>query len=143
MTPTAELRRIIELGERATAGLWSVEGPDDFGDYNITHPTDALAVAAVVSNMRPADEVAANADLVGLASILPNIARELIQAREALAECIPVLELRVLELESAHEQALPHRPKSESRLIQKAKQRLAAVRALLPQPTAAQEATNE
>lgn len=53
-----------------TPGPWRVEGPDMFGDFNILHPADALAVAAVVSNMRPADEVLANANLVAAATEL-------------------------------------------------------------------------
>ena len=40
---------------------WTVEGPDDFGDYNILHGGDALAIGAVVSNMRPPTITAANA----------------------------------------------------------------------------------
>ena len=47
-----------------TPGLWSIAGPDQFGDYNIHHPGDRLAIGAVVSNMRPADEVAANAEFI-------------------------------------------------------------------------------
>jgi hypothetical protein len=45
---------------------WVAEGPDMFGDYNIVRgdSAEALAVAAVVSNMRPAEEVAANAALI-------------------------------------------------------------------------------
>nr|WP_144033761.1 hypothetical protein [Sphingomonas laterariae] len=38
-----------------------------FGDYNIHQPDVRAAVAAVVSNLRPADEVAANAHLVAAA----------------------------------------------------------------------------
>lgn len=52
---------------RGTPGPWRAEGPDHFGDHNILHPADSLAVAAVVSNMRPAGEVAANARLVAAA----------------------------------------------------------------------------
>ena|SRR3989304_752122 len=46
-----------------TPGPWRAEGPDPFGDWNILHDGDALAIGAVVSNMRPAFEVAANARL--------------------------------------------------------------------------------
>lgn len=46
-----------------TPGPYRCEGPDPFGDWNILHPGDALAVAAVVSNMREPEEVAANAHL--------------------------------------------------------------------------------
>ncbi len=38
-----------------------------FGDFNILHNADALAVAAVVSNMRYPQEVAANAALIAAA----------------------------------------------------------------------------
>lgn len=44
-----------------TAGPWSVEGPDPFGDYNILGPISRLAIGAVVSNLRAPAEVAANA----------------------------------------------------------------------------------
>ncbi|WP_414462927.1 hypothetical protein [Hyphomicrobium sp. DY-1] len=47
-----------------TAGPWFAEGPDEFGDFNIHHPADRLAVAAVVSNLRPPSEVAANAAFI-------------------------------------------------------------------------------
>lgn len=50
-----------------TAGPWNADGPDVFGDWNILHPADSLAVAAVVSNMREAHIVAANARLVAAA----------------------------------------------------------------------------
>lgn len=43
---------------------WHTEGPDDFGDYNILHDGDSLAVGAVVSNLRSPKEVAANAALI-------------------------------------------------------------------------------
>jgi hypothetical protein len=46
-----------------TPGPYRAEGPDMFGDFNILHNGDALAVAAVVSNLRPPAEVAANAHL--------------------------------------------------------------------------------
>lgn len=52
---------------RWTEGPWRAEGPDPFGDLNILHPADALAIAAVVSNMRPAEEVVANAHLIAAA----------------------------------------------------------------------------
>ncbi len=53
-----------------TDGPWNIDGPDCFGDFNILCDGDALAIAAVVSNMRPADEVAANAYLLGAAKKL-------------------------------------------------------------------------
>lgn len=49
----------------ATQGPWTAEGPDDFGDYNILPGNgESAAVAAVVSNLRPDDEVRANAAVV-------------------------------------------------------------------------------
>lgn len=51
-------------------GPWHFEGPDDFGDYNILQPDITVAVAAVVSNLRPADEVLYNARLVAAAPLL-------------------------------------------------------------------------
>lgn len=48
---------------KATPGPYRADGPDMFGDYNLLHEGDELAVAAVVSNMRPPEEVKANADL--------------------------------------------------------------------------------
>jgi hypothetical protein len=50
-----------------TAGPWSFEGPDMFGDFNVLHPADCGAVAAVVNNGRPAGEVLANARLIAAA----------------------------------------------------------------------------
>lgn len=43
---------------------WYAEGPDQFGDYNILHEGDALAIGAVVSNLRHPSEIAANAALI-------------------------------------------------------------------------------
>lgn len=50
-----------------TAGPWKNGGPDDFGDHPIGHNADNLAVAAVVTNLRSPDEVAANAHLIAAA----------------------------------------------------------------------------
>jgi hypothetical protein len=61
-----------------TAGPWSAEGPDDFGDFNILHRGDSLAVAAVVSNMRHPHIVSANAMIVASA---PELFDMLLQAR--------------------------------------------------------------
>ena len=47
-----------------TRGPWTIEGPDQFGDFNIHHPADRLAIGAVVSNLRPSEEVAANAHFI-------------------------------------------------------------------------------
>jgi hypothetical protein len=55
---------VTEREGRHTELPWRAEGPDPFGDYNILHPADSLAVAAVVSNMRPDIEVKANAALI-------------------------------------------------------------------------------
>lgn len=53
-----------------TPGPWRAEGPDMFGDFNICHPADALAVGAVVSNLRAPEQVAANAALIAAAPAL-------------------------------------------------------------------------
>lgn len=60
---------------------WAAEGPDMFGDYNIIGPDEALAVAAVVSNMRDPAIVAANAAFIVRAC---NIHYDLLEALEAL-----------------------------------------------------------
>ena len=62
-----------------TPGPFWAEGPDEFGDYNILHKGNSLAVAAVVSNMRPPGTVKANADLLAAAP-------DLLEALEALAD---------------------------------------------------------
>lgn len=74
---TARVREVVEKQRgRHTPGPWRPDGPDPFGDYNILHPADCLAVAAVVSNMRAPREVAANAALVAAApDLLDTIAR--------------------------------------------------------------------
>lgn len=58
-----------------TAGPWEAKGPDPFGDWTIAPKGRALAVAAVVSNMQPPAEVAANARLVAAAPALAIMAR--------------------------------------------------------------------
>lgn len=56
------------MGEvKFTPGPWSQEGPDEFGDHNILHPGDALAIGAVVSNLRKPAETLANAHLIAAA----------------------------------------------------------------------------
>ncbi len=59
-----------------TNAPWKSEGPDQFGDYNIVNGEAKLAIAAVVSNLRPAAEVAANARLVAAAPSLASALRE-------------------------------------------------------------------
>lgn len=51
-------------------GPWNFEGPDAFGDYNIHQPGIMAAVAAVISNLRPEEEVLHNARLVAAAPLL-------------------------------------------------------------------------
>jgi hypothetical protein len=53
-----------------TPGPWTAEPADMFGDHNIIladSREDARAIAAVVSNIRDPDEVAANARLIAAA----------------------------------------------------------------------------
>lgn len=67
-----------------TPGPYRCEGPDPFGDWNILHPSDALAVAAVVSNMREPEEVAANARLFSAA---PELYEALEMVRDGDDDC--------------------------------------------------------
>ncbi|ADJ21948.1 hypothetical protein Hden_1541 [Hyphomicrobium denitrificans ATCC 51888] len=65
--------------EDRTAGPWTIEGPDQFGDYNIHHPADRLAIGAVVSNLRPPEENAANAHFIVTACNAYEPMREALQ----------------------------------------------------------------
>lgn len=51
------------MSER-TPRPWRIEGPDDFGDYNILHNEGKWAIGAVVSNLNPPELVRANAELI-------------------------------------------------------------------------------
>ena len=73
-----------------TPGGWKAEPADMFGDHNITLADDAgdcRAIAAVVANLRPEAEVAANARLIAaapeLAKGLANIFAKLDRSGEA------------------------------------------------------------
>jgi hypothetical protein len=63
-----------------TVGQWIAEPADWFGDHNIVLATgdDRRAVAAVVSNMRDAREVEANARLIAAAPDLLAVACEML-----------------------------------------------------------------
>lgn len=69
------------MKDKFTPGPWFAESADMFGDHNIVtgDQIDRLAVAAVVSNMRPTETVEANAHLIAAApemlAILESIAR--------------------------------------------------------------------
>lgn len=64
---SALVAELDEMERKATEGPWRHEGPDPFDDYNIMPPTQGGgAIAAVVSNGRPAAEVGANAALITL-----------------------------------------------------------------------------
>ena len=65
-----------------TPGPYRADGPDMFGDYNILHDGGALAIAAVVQNLRDKDEVAANAALFSASS-------EMLEALECLLDGFP------------------------------------------------------
>ena len=67
-----------------TPGPFWAEGPDEFGDYNILHKGNSLAVAAVVSNMRAPRTVKAYADLLAAA---PDLLGALEAAIRELDEC--------------------------------------------------------
>lgn len=55
---------MTDLISKYTDGPWMLDGPDEFGDYNVVSPEGPSAVAAVVSNLRDPEQVAANARLV-------------------------------------------------------------------------------
>lgn len=74
------LKRVDEAG--FTPGPWHAEGPDQFGDFNIHHERYRLAVAAVVSNMHPPEEVAANARLIAAAPDMFEALRNLLAATD-------------------------------------------------------------
>lgn len=63
-----------------TPGPWVAEEADFFGDHNIIladSAGDSSAIAAVVSNLRPALEVANNASLIAAAPEMAEALREL------------------------------------------------------------------
>lgn len=62
-----------------TKGPWRAEGPDWFGDYNIMHPADSLAIGAAVTNLRQAAEVRANALLLAAAPDMLEVLRAIIE----------------------------------------------------------------
>lgn len=74
-----------------TPGPWEAIGPDPFGDYTIAPESEVLAVGAsmcggpgtslAVSNMRPPEEVAANASLIAAA---PDLLRALTLAHTTI-----------------------------------------------------------
>lgn len=70
-----------EATEGHTPGPWHSDEADMFGDYTITQVGEISAVAAVISNCRPAEEVAANAALVDAA---PAMKAEIERLRAAL-----------------------------------------------------------
>jgi len=72
-----------------TPGPYRADGPDPFGDYNILHPADYSAVAAVVSNCRPAPEVHATALLFGATHDLLEALLAQEKADEALTADVP------------------------------------------------------
>lgn len=91
-----------------TPGPWRAEGPDMFGDFNIIPPDAMLAVAAVVSNLRPAERVAANAAVVAAAPDLLDVARICLDAererRKKLKPGAPATtycEARIAKIEAA------------------------------------------
>lgn len=65
-----------------TPGPWKADPADMFGDHNVTLKDTSeccLAIAAVVSNLRPAEEVAANANLIAAS---PELYDALVNARQ-------------------------------------------------------------
>jgi hypothetical protein len=80
--PAPARERSAIASARHTPGPWRFEWPDMFGDCNILHRADSLAVGAVVSNMRPEGEVVANARLIAAA---PDMLAALKEARAQVA----------------------------------------------------------
>jgi hypothetical protein len=68
-------------------GPWTADGPDQFGDYNIHEPGIRVVVAAVISNLRHPEEIAANARLVAAAPDLLEAAQLLEAAEHARQDC--------------------------------------------------------
>lgn len=68
-----------------TPGPWAADKADMFGDHNVVrgNSDDLSAIAAVVSNMRPANEVFANARLIAAS---PTLLEALIQAAEEIED---------------------------------------------------------
>lgn len=63
-----------------TPGPWVAEEADYFGDHNIIltdSADDCRAIAAVVSNFRPALEVASNARLIAAAPEMAELLRQI------------------------------------------------------------------
>lgn len=65
-----------------TSGPWRAEDADMFGDYAITQEGGGLAIAAVVVNLRGADEVSANAYLIAAAPELYEAAKDALVSAE-------------------------------------------------------------
>lgn len=75
-----------------TAGPWAAEGPDQFGDYNIIAQGVTLAVGAIVSNLRPAAEVKANALMAAGAPRLAQAALQVLRKLESEQQSVTVLD---------------------------------------------------
>lgn len=74
-----------------TKGPYWLEGPDDFGDYNIAPTHEAAVVAVAVSNLRPDDEVADNAAIVLAAFNAAHALRDAGYDAKAAIEALPDL----------------------------------------------------
>lgn len=61
-----------------TPGPLHVEGPDDFGNYAICCDAERLAITVVVKNLRPSEEVAANAHLFAAVHDLNDALKDLL-----------------------------------------------------------------
>lgn len=73
-------------GFMGTPGPYKAHPVDMFGDYTIViddNQNDTLAIAAVISNMRPSDEVAANAALFGATHDLLTALEEMLSQFDA------------------------------------------------------------
>ena len=71
-----------------TTGPWKCEGPDEFGDWTIQQASDSdgsdgiLAIAAIISNLRKEEKVAANAHLIASAPDLLEACEEFVRKCE-------------------------------------------------------------
>lgn len=84
MTPDPKGPAMTDQSGGHTAGRWSFDPADMFGDHNIVlaDSDNRLAIAAVVSNLREAAEVQANARLIAAA---PDLLAALVAAESLFA----------------------------------------------------------
>jgi hypothetical protein len=77
------------MAVKFTPGPWRLEGPDGFGDYNVLESASDPVVAAVISNVRLASEVNANARLIASAPELLEALKRVV----VLAELVTIRQI--------------------------------------------------